>query len=170
MAQFAAGLDIPPAFFLDAKLIGPNARSVNGKARRKFDQRQTTLCRFTEWVWARLIAWAIEAGELPSVDGWWRVTFQRPARLTIDAGREAQEEREDQNAGLMTRQGLYGNRARDWQRETDPCFVEVAYIIERAKELAASSGLPVEMVLARFGFQPKAGTPMGDTSDKERQT
>jgi len=170
VAQFAAGLDIPPAFFLDAKLTGPNARSVNGKAQRKFDQRQTTLCRFTEWVWARLIAWAIEAGELPSVDGWWRVTFQRPARLTIDAGREAQQEREDQSAGLMTRQELYGNRARDWQRETDQCFVEVAYIIERAKELAATSGLPVEMVLARFGFGAKVTTERRNDADARSQT
>ncbi len=158
VAQFAAGLDIPPAFFLDAKLTGPNARAVNGKAQRKFDQRQTVLCRFTEWVWSRLIGWAIETGELPNVDGWWRLTFQRPARLTIDAGREAQQEREDQNSGLMTRQELYGNRAKDWERETDQCFIEVAYIIERAKELAASSGVPLETVLARFGFDGRAGS------------
>jgi hypothetical protein len=100
----------------------------------------------------RLIGWAIETGELPNVDDWWRPTSQRPARRTIDAGRKAQREREDQNSGLMTRHELYGNRAKDWERETDQCFVEVAYVIERAKSLAASSGLPFEIILARFGF------------------
>lgn len=152
VGQFAAGLDIPPAFFLDQKLTGPNQRSVNAKAQRKFDQRQAVICRLVEWLWVRVIGWAIQSGELSAVDGWWRVTFQRPARITIDAGREAQQEREDQSRGLMTRQDHYGGRGRDWQRETDQCLAEDSYIIERAKELAAKSGVPLPVILTRYGF------------------
>ncbi len=32
-------MGLPPAFFLDEKLTGPNQRAVNGKAQRKFDRR-----------------------------------------------------------------------------------------------------------------------------------
>lgn len=160
VAQFAAGLDIPPAFFLDQKLTGPNQRSVNAKAQRKFDQRQAVMCRLMEWLWVRVIGWAIQAGDLPSVDGWWRVTFQRPARLTIDAGREAQQEREDQSRGLMTRQDHFGGRGKDWQRETDQCFAEDAYVIDRAKALSEATGVPLVAILARYGFEEaKAPTP-----------
>ena len=163
VAQFAAGLDIPPAFFLDQKLTGPNQRSVNAKAQRKFDQRQTVICRMMEWLWVRVIASEIQTGGLPAVDGWWQVQFQRPARMTIDSGREAQQDREDQLQGLLTRQDHFGCRGKDWQRETDQCFAEDAYIIERAAELAAKTGIPLPTILCRYGFEPPKvpATPPG---------
>lgn len=99
-----------------------------------------------------MIGWAIQVGDLPSVDGWWRVTFQRPARLTIDAGREAQQEREDQSRGLMTRQDHLGGRGKDWQRETDQCFAGDAYVIDRGKARSEATGVSAEMVLQRYGF------------------
>lgn len=165
VAQFAAGLDIPPAFFLDSKLTGPNQRSVNAKAQRKFGQRQDALCRAVEWLWGRVIGWAIQEGQLRSVDGWWRLTFQRPARITIDAGREAQQEREDQSRSLMTRQDHFGGRGKDWQRETDQAFAEDRYIIEAAKALAEGTGIPVQTILARYGF----GNPNAAQSQQAQQ-
>lgn len=154
VAQFVAGLDIPPAFFLDGKKTGPNQRAVNGKAQRKFDQRQDVMVQFVEWVWARVIGWAINKGELSAPEGWWRIKAQRPARITIDAGRESREEREDVGRGLMTRQEHFGNRSKDWDRETDQSFFEDAKIIERAKELSKASGVPLELILSRYGFGP----------------
>lgn len=153
-SQFVAGLDIPPAFFLDTKRTGPNQRAVNGKAQRKFDQRQDVMVQFVEWVWVRVIGWAIQMGELDAPDGWWRIKAQRPARITIDAGRESREEREDVGRALMTRQEHYGNRSKDWLRETTQSFTEDETIIAEAKKLAAKTGVPLELILSRYGFGP----------------
>jgi hypothetical protein len=153
--SFVAGLDLPPAFFLDEKLTGPNIRAVLGKAQRKFDQRKAIIARLVEWVWVRVIGWAIDVGELPSIDRWWKLTFQFPSRITIDLGDQMSNEREDVAVALMTRQERFGNRGLDWMRETDQSFAEDDYIISNAKLLAAKHGVPVETVLARYGFQTK---------------
>lgn len=162
VGQFAAGLDIPPAFFLDERLTGPNQRSVIGKAQKKFSDRQETLCRVLEWVWVRVIAWAIDRGQLPAVDGWSKVECQRPAKLSIDVGREAMQDREDAASGLMTRQDHYGARGKDWQRETDQSFAEADYILEKAAALATKSGVAIELILSRFGYAAKAPAPSPD--------
>ena len=159
ISQFAAGLDIPPAYFLDSKLTGPNQRAVLGKAQKKFNTRQDTICRVVEWVWIRVIGWAIAKGELPAVDYWSKVQFQRPAKLSIDAGREAMQDREDAASGLMTRQDHYGARGKDWQRETDQSFSEAEYILNKASELAAKTGVAVEIILSRFGYDTQPPPP-----------
>ena len=166
VGQFVAGLGIPPAYFLDEKLTGPNQRAVLGKAMKKFETRQDTLCLFVEWVWVRIIGWAIANGELESVDGWSKVEFQRPRRLSIDAGREAMQDREDAASGLKTRQEHFGDRGKDWQRETDQSFTEASYIFEKAKELQTKTGVPMEVILSRFGYQvqPPPQAPNDNTN------
>lgn len=166
ISQFAAGLDIPPAYFLDSKLTGPNQRAVLGKAQKKFNTRQDTICRVVEWVWIRVIGWAIAKGELEAVDDWDKVQFQRPAKLSIDAGREAMQDREDAASGLMTRQDHYGARGKDWQRETDQSFSEAEYILGKASELAAKTGVAVEIILSRFGYDTKPPAPPPDPNQQ----
>lgn len=152
VGHFVCGLDVPPAFFLDEKLTGPNLRAVIGKAQRKFDQRTAMICRLVRWLWIRNIGWAIDAGDLPANPGFEKITFQKPSRLTIDAGRETAQEREDVMNGLMTRQNSFGNRGLDWQRETDQGFAEDDYIFAQAKALAEKHGVPVETILTRYGY------------------
>ena len=130
---FVAGLGLPPAFFLDEKLTGPNQRAVNGKAQRKFDRRKQVSARLGRSAWQRVIASGIDSGALPSVDGWARCDFIGPSKITIDAGREMAQEREDVARGLMTRRDHYGNRGRSWRRETDQVFEEIDYILDRAQ-------------------------------------
>jgi hypothetical protein len=51
-------------------------------------------------------------------------------------------------------------------RETDQCFAEDTYVIERAKTLAAESGVPLTTILARYGFEakpPQAAAQGGST-------
>jgi hypothetical protein len=164
-ASFIAGLDLPPAFVLDTKLTGPSVRGVIGKAQRKFDQRGDVLCRLVEFVWVRVIAWGIEFDGLPAPQGWHRLTFNRPAKATIDAGREAAQDREDQASGLMTRSEHYGSRGRDWQTEIDQIFREEEYVIGRASEISKATGIPVETVLTRFGYSAKAPPPRPEGKD-----
>lgn len=169
VGHFVCGLDVPPAFFLDEKLTGPNLRAVIGKAQRKFDQRIAMMCRLVRWLWIRNVGWAVDSGDLPANPGFDKVIFQKPSRLTIDAGRETAQEREDVMNGLMTRQNSYGNRGLDWQRETDQSFSEDDYILTKAQALADKHGLPVETILTRYGYaQAKpVATPNHDETDKK---
>lgn len=169
ISWFAAGLDIPPAFFLDQKLTGPNQRAVNAKAQRKFDARQAAIGRWVEWVWVRVIGWAIENGELPATDGWWRVSIQGPAEFTIDAGREAQQERDDHAKGLTTRRSSYQGRGKDWVRETDQVAVEWDYCLGKAKELSGKWGIPIEVALSFFGAAP-TGSPPANAQQQGNQS
>ena len=158
---FVAGLGLPPAFFLDEKLTGPNQRAVNGKAQRKFDRRKQVAARLGRSAWQRVIGSGIDSGALPLADGWARCDFIGPSKITIDAGREMAQEREDVARGLMTRRDHYGNRGRSWRRETDQVFEEIDYILDRAQEVAKEHGIPVETVMASFGLNAAKGASAG---------
>ncbi len=165
---FVAGMGLPPAFFLDEKLTGPNQRAVNGKAQRKFDRRKQVAARLGRSAWQRVIAHGIASGALPAPDGWARCDFIGPSKITIDAGREMAQEREDVGRGLMTRRDHYGNRGRSWRRETDQLFEEIDYILDRAKQVADEHGIPVETVMASFGLNSAKGVqppPQESTSN-----
>lgn len=161
---FVAGMGLPPAFFLDEKLTGPNQRAVNGKAQKRFDKRKAVIGRLARDAWLRVISRAIESGALPAVEGWDRCDFISPARLTIDAGREMAQEREDVATGLMSRREHYGARGKLWQRETDQVFEELDYILDRAKAVAAEHGLPVSTVAAMFGIGAKGSSGSSGSS------
>lgn len=173
VAQFVAGLDIPPAFFLDEKLTGSNNRSVGVKAQRKFDQRQEVMCRLVEWLWVRVIGWAIDNGELPATEDWQRIRFQCPAKHSIDAGRDAQNDRDDNAKGLKSRSRIHANRGDDWETETDQCFAEEDYILDKANEQSKRTGVPVLLILARWGYgNPNSSLPATatDASGQDPQT
>jgi hypothetical protein len=165
---FVSGLGVPPAFFLVKKMTGPNQRGVNGQAQRKFNQRQELIANFVEWVWARVIGWGIEHDGLPVVDGWNKIEWQGPPKVSIDEGADAAAWRDDVACGLMTRQEHYGNRARNWQRETDQGFAEDDYILSKANQLAQKQNVPVELILARWGYtqaKPPAAANQNDSSN-----
>ena len=46
-----------------------------------------------------LIGDAISRGLLPPIDGWWKISSVPPKRVTVDAGREAQQNRADVERG-----------------------------------------------------------------------
>ena len=156
---FCAGLLIPPAFFLDSKLTGPNVRGVNGKAQRRFNARRWLLAKWVKWIWPRVIGHAIAGGRLPSQIGWEIITCQFPPDISIDAGDDAQADRDDVASGAKSRQEVTGKRGRDWQRNTDQVFAEDSYIIERCKTQSKETGVPLEVLLQRHGIMSKPTAP-----------
>lgn len=149
---FVAGLGLPPAFFLDEKLTGPNQRAVNGKAQRRFDRRKLVVGKLARSAWHRVIGAGIASGALPSSKEWTHCDFIGPSKITIDAGREMAQEREDVMSGLMSRRDHYGARGRPWRRETEQVFAEIDYILQRCKELSQTHGIPLETLAASFGI------------------
>lgn len=150
--EFAAGLDLPPAFFLDEKLTGPNIRAVLGKAQKKFDKRKAVMARFIRFLWVRVIGWAIANKQLPAAQNWQKISFQFPPLMTIDLGDVMNNERADVLVGQMSEHERFGNRGKTFESEHALIKSEVDVKLKDATELAAKWKVPVEFVLTRFGF------------------
>ncbi len=162
--EFVAGLGLPPAFVLDTRLTGPNQRNVNGKAQRKFDSRQATIASMANFVRLRVLAHAIERKELPAVPGWWSCEWQGPPKVSIDDGKDSASWREDFGRGLMTRQNHFGNRQLDWRRETDQGLAEDEYILTKCSEIAQRTGVPIGLILARWGYTEAKAAPVANVN------
>ena len=154
--SFVSGLGLPPSFYLDEKLTGPNIRGVLSKAQKKFNKRIGTICDFVEFFYVRFTAWRIATGQTKAVKNWNKVTFQLPPKLVIDLGDQMSNEREDVLHGQMSRQERSGNRGRDWMRDEDQITTEQKYIIESCQEIAKALNVPLELVLEARGFTGQA--------------
>lgn len=128
--DIALGLNLPPEFVYDpASVGGAGMRFVVAKAQRRFEQRQRLLIdRFCQRAWRFFIARAIASKELPAVEDYDRVAWQTPKSLTVDAGREALQAREDYKAGLVTLSDYFGELGLDWQEQVDQRKAEEIYV------------------------------------------
>ena len=151
--EFAVGLGLPYEFVWNTHgLTGPSQRFVMAKAQRKFQERQRLLSPMVRRAWVMVIGDAIARQQLPvGPKGWENCKVQAPAKLTIDVGREAQQERSDVAAGLMSLREHYGARGLDWQSELTQQASELQTIIRMSKEIAERENVPVEVVMARLG-------------------
>jgi capsid protein len=166
--EFAVGIGLPYEFVWNTQsLTGPSQRFVMGKAQRKFEERQRLFYKLVNRTWAMVIAEGVASGELQAIDGWEKCKIQCPAKLTIDVGRESQQEREDVSAGLMSRAHHFGQRGMDWQNEINQQAKEFGYIMEKSKELAEAYDLPIDVALNRLGGQITGKQePLIDTTEE----
>lgn len=95
---------IPYEFALDSSTVGgAGVRLVVAKAARYFSERQTEIIdKFLDPVWKFVVGHAVASGALPAEPGWDRVEWVTPRSLTVDAGRDAAQERENVKSGLKT--------------------------------------------------------------------
>jgi hypothetical protein len=150
---FVAGLDVPPAYFLDEKLTGPNVRSVQGKAQKKFNNRAWMMAQFVRFCWLRVIAHGIANGELPVSAGWDRIGYQFPPLVTIDLGDAMSNERADVLCGQMSEKRRFGNQGLDSDREGEQIERELRQKLQRAMKLSAEfPKIPMEVILTRLGL------------------
>lgn len=177
-ASYVMGLGIPPAFFLDQRLTGPNVRAVNAKADRKFVNRQRLARRFVRWTWLRVIADAIDNKILPGGPDWWRLSFQTPPRLSIDIGGEEYSDIAAVEKGMSSLADYHAKRGRDSRRWGRAQIAERAQIIAAAQSTAESMGVPVEWLLPSFIITATGSAvvsspvppPEPDPTDKEDST
>jgi lambda family phage portal protein len=146
----AAGM-LPYEFVLDsAKIGGAGVRLVVAKADRRFSFRQMILIqRFLKPTWGYVIGDAIDRGELTAVKGWHRVRFVTPRRITVDAGREAQQNRADVETGLKTLSEHYAELGQDFDEQLEIRAQNARRILDAAEKY----GVPVEMLYRPQGTQ-----------------
>ena len=169
--EFAVGMGLPYEFLWHpAGITGPAQRFIMGKAQRRFNERQRLFSRMVRKVWAMVIADAIDSGKLPPIKDWYKCRLQAPAQLTIDAGREASQEREDVMAGLMTMREHYGKRGLDWQSECQQKSKEVKYIMEKAQDIANETGTDFTTVINFMTKGEFVGAPQPIQEEEEDDT
>ena len=142
---------LPYEFAADSSSIGgAGVRLVVAKAGRRFSYRQLTLTqRLLRPVWAYVIGDAIATGALPAVTGWWKVRFQKPARVTVDAGREAQQNRADVEMGLKTLEESYAELGLDFEEQAEIRAQNARFLLDLAKKY----DVPLELL-----WKPTGGT------------
>lgn len=149
----AMGLGLPVEFVYDpASVGGAGMRFVVAKAQRRFEQRQRLLIdRFCNRAWRYFIGRAIANGDLPAVEDYPKVTWQTPKSLTVDAGRDALQERENYKAGLSSLQHYFGEMGLDWEEQVRQ--------IAKEKEFIGSMGQVAPEVDESAPVQPVGEAP-----------
>lgn len=175
--DIATGLGVPYEFVWNPeRLSGTSQRFVLEKAQRRFKERQDLIeSMVLNRLWFWVMSVAMNRGDLKRISGSWRVQWQRPAELSVDAGRDATADRDDVKMGLMTEAEHFGRRGRDWRTERVQKEREVDDLIVRAQRLAKARGIefPLALQLLQLstpnGNQPTA-VEKGKPEDKKKET
>ena len=140
---------LPFEFVSDpSKLGGASIRLVTAKASRVFGKYQNTIIEtFCLPTWGYIIGEGIANGDLPDDPDWARVSWTTPKSVTVDAGRDAANDRNDVEMGLLSMSELYAQRGLDFRTEMDKRANDMNFIIEKAK----AAKIPVWM-LYKPGF------------------
>ena len=151
---------IPFEFAADSsKIGGAGVRLVVAKADRRFSYRQLILIeRFIKPVWLFVIGDAIATKRLPEQDGWTRVAFTTPRRITVDAGREAQQNRSDVEMGLKTLSEHFAEQGMDFAEEMEIRAQNARALLDLAEKFS----VPIEMLWKPTGgimATPAVGEP-----------
>jgi hypothetical protein len=85
---------------------------------------------------------AIDRGDLPNVPGWWKISCVTPRRVSVDAGREAQQNRADVEMGLKTISDHYEELGADFGEELERRARDAKMILEVAQRY----NVPLEML------------------------
>jgi capsid protein len=133
-------------------LGGASIRLVTAKAARVFGKYQTVIIdTFCQPTWDYIIADGIARGEIPDDPKWYETSWTTPKSVTVDAGRDAANDRADLELGLLSMSELYAQRGLDFRTEMDKRAADMVHI----QNLAKQYGIPFELL-----FRP-TNTPMG---------
>jgi capsid protein len=152
MTKSDASYGVMPLDFIDPTQInGAAVRLTVAKVDRIANRHQQLLiesvCLPT---WGYVIGDAIARGDLPDVDGWEKVSWTTPKRVTVDAGREAANDRADVEMGLLSMSELYSQRGMDFREEMEKRAADMAFI----RDTAAKAGIPFELLYRMSNAQP----------------
>lgn len=153
---------LPYEFCADASpLTGPGVRLVIAKADRRFVQRQRLLIsRLIEPVWRYILAQAISSQTIEPVTNWWRISCTTPRRITVDAGREAMQNREDIKMGIKTLRQSFEEQGLDFEESLRTRARDFAFI----KKISEEYGVPIQWL-----YSPAELTPPNQDDDESQQ-
>ena len=147
--DIARGTGLPYEFSGDPTAAGGSAmRLIAAKADRSFQRWQQILCdRLCTPTFIYVVWTAIANGELPDSPDWFKVSWTTPKKITVDAGRDAAQERADIELGLLSLSEAYASRGLDFKQEAQKRALDFKFIMA----LAEKEGIPL-WTLYKPGF------------------
>lgn len=149
--EFATGYGCPLEVIWKSDLGGPAQRFFLSKFQRRVDERrsQVYIPHLYFRLWGFFVAKEMQRGAMPFREDWWKVRFVPTSpTVTIDVGREAQQNREDMAFGNRSLEEDAGERGRDWEELRDQIEREADDLVTRAKKLAEKHDVPFEVALS----------------------
>jgi len=152
---------LPYSFVTDSSgNTGPGLRLDIAKSDRTFQKWQNLIIeQLCVPTWGYILGDAIARGELPDDPEWNKVSWTTPKRVTVDAGREAANDRADMELGLISMSELYAQRGLDFRSEMAKRAEDMSFIVNLAKQ----TGIPVEMLYKPTNIQPGTLAPLAPT-------
>lgn len=170
--SISAALDLPYEFVWDSSAMGgPSQRFVLVKAGRRFKQRQNMMInRCMDDIHRYVVAKAIKKGFLNKKPEWRFVDWAGPRAIGIDAGREAQQNREDIKLGIRTHKEDAEERGIDWQDERLQTELEADDLLTRAERLSKKFNISIEaamnLISQRTPNANSMGTPLESNANQ----
>lgn len=127
---------LTPSIVLGQKRGGVDTRACLATAQRIVEGWQNSYIDSFQLIYEYVIEDGIIRGKIPAVPDWHKTKWRRPPKITVDAGREAQNEREDVKNGLMTLEEHYSARGKDYRREITQKAEEVRYMLDECARLS----------------------------------
>ncbi len=168
--DIAAGFGIPVEYVttIDA-LGGVNTRFVVDEAQLFFDSVGTMVIdRWSRHVRNRVISAAMQSGRLLQCkDPNWPIKcdWRRPARGTVDRGKEAQSNISLMQQGMLTFGEYHGGFGKDGYEMAEERIKEVAWQKMKVAEIAKESGIQLDWseIFDRGGGSPPANATKEET-------
>ena len=116
-------------------ITGPAIRLVAAKVSRIAAKWQNlTIDTVCDDAYDYVISWGIKNGELPDDPNFNRKIWITPRDVTVDAGREAAQDRADLQMGLTTAQAILGKKGMTYDEVLETLATEAEKRITKAKE------------------------------------
>ncbi len=153
---------LPPSLLYGQKVGGADTRRELATGQRAIEPFQQALAHQAERIWRHIIEVEIEDGPLGGEpEDWASVEWQFPKAMTVDAGREAQQDREDVRMGTLSLREYFGRWGQDWRREMRQIATEKTYLDEIAGEYGIEAGdilqkIPPAQMAAQAGVAQPA--------------
>lgn len=152
---------LPWDFVVDpSKLAGAGVRLVGNKADRFISHvQQMVINQFCIPTYQYIISDGINKGLIRDDRSWYKCSVITPPSLTVDAGRESANDREDIKMGLMSRSEYYKTHGSEFYKQIDSIAQELAYIRNKEQEL----GLPYGSISQTYPnpVTPEQSQPAG---------
>ncbi|MDB6172034.1 MAG: hypothetical protein JWL59_1345 [Chthoniobacteraceae bacterium] len=164
--DFACGYGVPLEVIWKSDLGGPSQRFFLSKFQRRINARLAlvTIPIFYRRIYIYWLAKEIKRKALPFRPDWYKVAFQPTSpKITIDIGREAQQDREDILLGTRTLSEDAGERGKDWREIRNQSEKETEDLIDRAQRLAEKKKISFEVALSLLSRR----TPNGNLPQSE---
>jgi capsid protein len=121
--DFAVGDGLPFAFIWCSEVGGTTQRFVMEKAWRCFEQHQSVIEDFYNRAWIHFVSWRIATGQTEAVDNWWKCGWRKGRKLTVDLGRDFNQDKGEIENGMQSFEEFYAAYDQDleteWKKQAD---------------------------------------------------